>query len=365
MSFFDEREELPPRRPGQRRDHGVDSQTARRRQIAALGVGAILLILVVLGIRGCASAREERAFKDYVRDAAADAQESRQESEAVYGLLRGGDQGAVDVQNSINGFRTEAARLVDRAKKRDRPDQLAAAHRYFVDALELRRDGIAAIARLLPTALGDAGRSTATRDIAAQMQTFLASDVIFTQRFLPRVYGAIRDEGLSNDVPIPEALRSPKPFLVNIDWLRPTTVADRIGRIRGGGSAQEPATPGVHGTGLAAVTVQPSGTALNAGGAVDIPARRGLTFDVQVQNQGESEERDVTVRLTISGAGNPITVEDSIDAVAAGEAQTASLPLPRLPATGRPVTIRVQIEAVPGEEMTENNRASYQAVFTR
>ena len=112
------------------------------------------------------------------------------------------------------------------------------------------------------------------------------------------------------------------------------------------------------------VTVQPSGTALNPGAAVDIPARRNLTFDVQVQNQGENEESDVAVRLTISGAGKPITVEDSIDTIAAGETQTASLPIPSLPATGRPVTISIRIEAVPGEEKTDNNRGSFQAVFT-
>lgn len=344
----------------------MDHQTARRRQLAALGVGAILLILIFLGIRGCLSVRKERAYKDYVREVAADARESQQESAAVFGLLRGeADQSSVALQNSVNGFRTEAARLVDRARNRDRPDELADAHRYFIDALILRRDGIAQIARLLPTALGDEGASEAARNIAAQMRLFDASDVIFTQRFLPRLYGAVENEGLDDDVPIPDTLRRPEGFLPDIDWLRPTTVADRISRLSGGGGAsKEAATPGLHGTGLVAVTVQPSGTALNPGAAVDIPARRNLTFDVQVQNQGESEEQDVTVRLTISGAGKPITVEDSIDAIAAGETQTASIPLPRLPATGRPVTIRVQVEAVPGEEKTDNNRNSYQAVFT-
>lgn len=345
----------------------MDDQTARRRQLFALGVGALLLIIVFLGIRGCLSVRKERAYKDYVREVAADVRESQQESTAVFALLRGeADQQGVALQNSINGFRTEAGRLVERARKRDRPDELADAHRYLIDTLTLRRDGLAQIARLLPTALGDQGAEQATVDIAAQMQTFLASQVILTQRFLPRLYGTIEDEGLEEDVPIPDALRRPGNFLPDIDWLRPSIVADRIGRLGGGGggAGDEPAEPGLHGTGVASVTVQPSGTALNPGAAVDIPARRNLTFDVAIQNQGEHEENDVTVRLTISGAGRPITVEDTIEAIAAGETQTASIPLPRLPATGRPVTIRVQSEAVPGEEKTDNNRQSYQAVFT-
>ena len=346
----------------------MDDDAVRRRRLFALGAGVVLVIILFLGFRGCMSVRKERAYKDYVREVAADARESQQESAAVFALLRGeADQQGVALQNSINGFRTEAGRLVERARKRDRPDELADAHRYLIDTLTLRRDGLAQVARLLPTALGDQGAERAATQIAAQMQTFLASDVIFTQRFLPRLYSAIDREGLEDDVPIPTSLRSPKGFLLHIDWLRPTTVADRIARLGGGGgggAGDEPAAPGLHGTGVAAVTVQPSGTALNPGAAVDIAARRNLTFDVQIQNQGEHEEQDVTVRLTVSGAGKPITVEDSIDAIAPGETQTASIPLPRLPTAGRPVTIRVQVEPVPGEEKTDNNRQQYQAVFT-
>ena len=368
MSFFDDdREELPPRRPPQRRAGRLDDDAVRRRRLFALGAGLILLVILFLGIRGCMSVRKERAYKDYVREVAGDARESQQESAAVFALLRGqADQRGVALQNSINGFRTEAGRLVDRARKRDRPDELADAHRYLIDTLTLRRDGLAQVARLLPTALGDQGAEQATRDLAAQMQTFLASDVVFTQRFLPRLYSVIEKEGLEDDVPIPEPLRKPAGFLQHVDWLRPTTVADRIARHGGGGggASDEPAAPGLHGTGVQAVTVQPSGTALNPGAAVDIASRRNITFDVQIQNQGEHEEQDVTVRLTISGAGKPITVEDSIDAIAAGETQTASIPLPRLPTTGRPVTIRVQVEPVPGEQKTDNNRQTYQAVFT-
>jgi len=346
----------------------VDDQTARRRQLFALGAGALLLIILFLGIRGCVSVRKERAYKDYVREVAADVRESQQESTAVFALLRGeADQQGVALQNSINGFRTEAGRLVERARNRDRPDELADAHRYLIDTLTLRRDGLTQIARLLPTALGDQGAEQATADIAAQMQTFLASQVILTQRFLPRLYGTIEDEGLEQDVPIPGALRRPGNFLPDIDWLRPSIVADRVGRLGGGGGGgrgDEPAAPGLHGTGIASVTVQPSGTALNPGAAVDIPRRANLSFDVAVQNQGENEEQDVTVRLTISGAGRPITVEDTIETIAAGETQTASIPLPRLPAGGRPVTITVRSEPVPGEEKTDNNRQTYQAVFT-
>lgn len=372
MSFFDEPEDFSPSRASttSRRSGGgggrvTDRETIRRRQMFGLGIGVVTLILLFLLIKGCASIRKENAYKDYVREVAADIQQSQQESDAVFGLLRQpGDQSAVDLQNSINGFRAEAARLAERAKKRDVPGEVKSGHRYLVDALQFRRDGIAAVATLLPTALGDQGAGTAVQRIAAQMRTFDASDVLVTTRFLPNLYAAIKKEGLASDVPIPDALRTPKGFLPDVDWLRPTVVADRIARIKGGGAATEATTPGLHGTGLVAVTVQPAGKALTPSGTTDIAATKGLSFDVQVQNQGENDEKDVTVKLAITGAGKPVTVDSQIDAVARGATATASIPLPSLPPTGRPVTIKVTVKAVPGEKKTDNNTQEYQAVFT-
>ena len=69
-------------------------------------------------------------------------------------------------------------------------------------------------------------------------------------------------------------------------------------------------------------------------------------------------------KLTISGAGKAITVEQTIDSIAQGATETASVPLPRLPPTGRPVTVTVNVKAVAGEKKTDNNKQSYQAVFT-
>lgn len=372
MSFFDEPEDFSQRRtaaPARRSGGGggsrrFDHDTVRRRRMFAIGAGVVVLILLFLLLKGCASIRKENSYKDYVREVASDVQQSQQESDAVFGLLRKpGGQSAVDLQNNINGFRAEAARLAERARDRDTPGELKDTHRYLVDALQLRADGLGSVARLLPTALGDQGAGTAIEQIAAQNRLFDASDVLLTQRYLPGLFKTVKDEDLANDVPIPESLRSPKGFLPDIDWLRPTTVA---GVLTGTESTEEDAaaTPGLHGTGLVAVTVQPTGTALSTSGTTDIRAARGLSFDVQVQNQGQNDESDVTVQVRITGAGKPISVDQQIDEIAQGETQTASVPLPSLPPTGRPVTIAVTVKAVPGEKKTDNNKQSYQAIFT-
>jgi outer membrane murein-binding lipoprotein Lpp len=369
VSFFDEPEDFTPRRAAtaSRRSGGggrrVDHDTVRRRRTFAIGAGVVAVILLFLLIKGCASIRKENSYKDYVRQVAADVQQSNQESTAVFGLLRkSSGQSAADLQNNINGFRVEAAKLADRARKGDTPGELSSSHRYLVDALQLRADGLGSVARLLPAALGDQGAGAAIKQIAAQDRLFDASDVLFTQKYLPGLFKTIKDQGLANDVPVPDVLRTPKGFLPSIDWLRPDKVAATLT-----GSAtttSSAATPGLHGTGLVAVTVQPSGTALSTSGTTDIRAQKGLSFDVQVQNQGQNDEKNVTVQLKISGAGKPTTVEQQIASLAQGATGTASVPLPSLPATGRPVTIAVSVKPVPGEKKTDNNKQSYQAIFT-
>jgi hypothetical protein len=239
------------------------------------------------------------------------------------------------------------------------------AQRYLVETLGFRRDGLGSIADTLPTALGDTGRSVATAKIAAQMQNFLASDVIYTQRFVPDLQDALKGEDLLDDVPLPDEIARPKAgFLPDIDWLRPTTVADRIARIRGGGGGKA-ATPGLHGTGLGTVTVEPSGKALTPGQAVDIPVSEDLAFQVQIQNQGENDEKDVTAKVSISGAGKAINVEERLDTIAASESKTVTIPLATTPPTGRAVTIKITIDPVPGEKKVDNNKNSFPAIFTR
>jgi hypothetical protein len=337
----------------------------RRRQLFGGGAIVVVVLLLFLLIKGCASIRKENSYKDYVREVAADAQQSQQESDAVFGLLRKGSangQSPVELQANINGFRVEASKLADRARSRSVPDELKSSNRYLVDALQLRADGLGSVSRLLPTALGDQGAGAAIKQIAAQNRLFDASDVLFTQRYLPGLFKTIKDQGLANDVPIPDVLRSPKGFLPSIDWLRPNSVASQLTGTAS--TTSTTATPGLHGTGLVAVTAQPSGTALSTSGTTDIRAQKGVSFDVQVQNQGQNDEKNVTVQVRISGAGKPVSVDQQIDSIAQGATATASVPLPTLPPTGRPVTIKVTVKAVPGEKKLDNNTQTYQAIFT-
>ena len=364
MSFLDEREERPSRASSRRRPPmgpSTDRQTLMLRRAIAVGVGLLVVVLLVLAIKGCRDSAREQAFRDYFRDVNGIIQQSNQESRALFTLLtKPGTQSAVQLASNINGYRSEAAQLVDRAKGLSHPDELSTSSQRLVQVLELRRDGIAGVAEELPTALGDSGQAEAARRISVYMRNFLASDVVYTEQVVPTMRKPAKKEGLADELEIPKSH-----FLTDLGWLSPSTVADRIDRIRSGGSGAAPTAPGIHGTGLGTVTVKPGGQTLQPGSAVQIKSAPNLSFDVQVMNQGENDEKDVPVKVSITGAGKPIVVQQRLDAISAGQSKIVSIPLAAAPQTGRPVTINVQILGVPGEKNLDNNKATFSAVFTQ
>ena len=389
MSFFDERDnpsgaaggrERPPsggsgadpeggsrRRPPRgprppRGGPGADRQTVARRRAIGIGIGLLVVILAALLIRGCLDAREERAFEDYVQEVSSVLAESGQESEALFELLEDpGDLGAVDVQNTLNGLSVDAQRLVERAESTDPPDQRAESQELVVQTLELRRDGLTGIAEGIPGALGDEQQDEAIEAIAADMQSFLASDVIYSQQAKPRIEDALAEQELAGEVDeLPDSQ-----FLPEVDLLEPATVGEAVDQIRTDGADEDQrASPGLHGTGLGEVTFQPSGETLVEGAPTEIALAEDLALDVQVQNQGDNDESDVVVTATIEGSGAPIELEGSLDSIAAGATETVSLPLEEAPPTGEELELGVSIEPVPGEEVADNNEGAFTVTFT-
>jgi Domain of unknown function DUF11 len=329
------------------------------RRTIAIVIGLIVLILLVLGIRGCLNSRQESAMQDYVSDANALVRESNAQSRSLFRVLQGpgGQDQAVNTESTLNGLRVASSGLVDRADDLDDPDELSTAQRYLLETLELRRDGLAGVANAMPQALADQERRQSTNRISQMMRVFSASDVIYNVRYVPNLRSALEDEDVSAEDPVAST------FLPSTDWLDPAFVADQVAGIRSGDGGDQAAAPGLHGNGIGTVTL--GGVALVPGGSATVQLTNDLAFEVQVANQGENTETDVTVRATVGEGGDAIDRDAQLDTIAAGETKTVSIPLDEEPTTGENVPVTVEIEPVPGEEMTDNNSADFSVIFTR
>ncbi|HET9155490.1 MAG TPA: CARDB domain-containing protein [Myxococcaceae bacterium] len=359
MSFLDEPDE--PVRPRRRAPRGpsTDRQTLLLRRAIAVAGGVLVLILLIFGIRGCLNARAKDKLESYSNHSTELLRASKLESNALFKLLQsqGGTDQVVNIRNSLNGYRVESSELVDRAAGLDVPGSAKDAQRYLIEVLELRRDGLARTADAMQVALGDQNRREGTQNVSGAMQYFLASDVIQQARFQPTLNKALDDKDISRP-------SYPGPFIPDIQWLDPRFVSDQVNALRAGtGGKSGAATPGLHGNGLASVSL--GGTTLTPGATASIPLTKDLSFSIQVQNQGQNTETDVNVKVSVGSGSDAIERQEPIDTIAAGENKTVTIPLGSQPPTGQNVPITVEVEPVPGEQKTDNNKQQFTVIFTR
>jgi CARDB len=327
-------------------------------------VGLLVLILLIVGVKSCSDSSRKNGLRDYNRQISALVQKSDTDvSRPLFRLLSsaGGDKPnrAVEMQNQVNNLKVEAEDQLSRAQRLDLPDQATDAQRSALLALELRRNGVTNIAKLLQPALGGTDGGQAVQRVAGEMRNFDASDVIWSQFAHPLITRALKDGNVEVGGSNGETVTRSR-FLVNLGWLDPTYVADKLGS--GGGDSGGPVKPGSHGHGITGVSV--GDTSLTPGGVTRLPSADPPVFSVKLQNQGENEESDVRVRVRVSGSGAPINATKTVPSTKAGQTATASVTLPKPPPTGKVLTVRAEVVKVGGEKKTDNNVETFQVLFT-
>ena len=316
----------------------------------ALGGGLLILILLVLGVKGCLNARKERALKDYARDVSQIVDETAQTSKAFFGRLEDpGDLSVTEFEAEINADRSAMDNYLARVEKLSVPGDMSKAQNGLELVYQLRASAMDHIAQRMSFALGEAGRDAAISDIAHDMRTLLASDILYEVVVRPEINNVLADNGI-DDRDVPESQFLPD----GTAWLDESKIDSALSGVSGSSSATTGSCP--CGTGLIGVTV--SGTTVAEGVPVTVSSDGPPEVDVQVQNQGNSELSGVTASVSVDG-GSPITQD--ISSISPGETQTATITL--TPAPSGQVTLDVEVEAVPGEEVTDNNKASYTVTF--
>jgi hypothetical protein len=331
----------PPRR--ERPERRPERQQIMLRRGLALGGGLVLLILIVLGVKGCLDARANRELSDYARNVAQIVEETQQTSKSFFEKLEEpGSESVTDFVEQVNADRSAVDAYATRIDDLSAPGDMSHAQTNLELSYQLRASAMDEIAEKMDDALADAGAAKATAVITKQMQKLLASDVIYEQVVRPEVDSVLAANGIS-DSDLPKST-----FLADEKWLDESTVNSAIGAVSGGG---EGSVSGVHGTEIAGVAV--NGTELIEGAPTTIAGEEGVAVEVSVRNPLESTENGVNVAVTVEGN----TLKETIDELPAGETGTAVISL--TPTPSGEVTIEVEVEAVPGEEVLENNEAVY------
>jgi hypothetical protein len=316
----------------------------------ALGGGLVLLILVVLGVKGCLDARANRELSDYARNVAQIVEETQQTSKAFFERLEEpGDASVTDFVDQVNADRSAVDSYQSRIDGLSAPGDMGGAQQALENVYDLRAGGMDRIADEMSTALGEVGSEKAMAVIAEQMEKLYASDVVYAALVKPEIDRVLADNGIEGD-DVPKSVFVPE----GTKWLDETTVSSALGLVSGTGGEAE--TEGIHGLGLLGTGI--GGTPLESGSTTTVATEETPEVEVEVENQGDSTENGITVSVTVTGVG---TLDGTIDTIGAGEIEIAKIPL--TPAPKGSAEVEVNVQSVPGEELSTNNEATYSVEF--
>jgi hypothetical protein len=312
--------------------------------------------VIVLVVNGCLKSRKEQALKDYNQSAARLVGESdSQVSRPLFAALAGASgKTPLEVSVSVDQLRGLAQEQAAQARGLSTPGEMAGAQRNLTLTMDLRAEGLAKIASLIRTALGGQGKHASTL-IAGDMEIFLASDVLYSQRVAPLIQQELKAAGIS------EQTAGTSSFLPNLGWLDPATAQARLtgGSASASGNAQ--VAPGTHGHALTGVSV--GANVLAPEPTVNhVKAGANPTFTVKVENGGGNPETNVKVEVTVTSGGQPHKATRVINKTEPGTTASVDIPVEGIP-LGSAASVTAYVQPVPGETETANNKASYDAVF--
>jgi hypothetical protein len=326
------------------------------RRLIAAGIALVVLIVIVVVVSGCVKSAQTEALKNYNRDVSRIATESDEQVAAPLfsTLTDAGSKSAVSVQVQVNQLLLQAQSLATSAKNLNAPGAMASAQRDLTLVMNLRAEGLTKIAALLPTALGGQGTQASTL-IAGDMEIFLASDVVYSQRVAPLIQQTLTSNGIQGQN------TTSSRFLPNIGWLEGATVYARLTGQPADSSSSGGVAPGHHGSVLKGVSV---GTkTLEAEPALNhISGGSSPTFTVMVENDGEFPETDVKVDLNVTAGGKQLKASHVIDTTEPKKTVNAEIPVSGIPPNVAS-KVEVQIEPVPGETNHEGTKGTFLGIF--
>ena len=261
----------------------------------------------------------------------------------------------MNTANALNGLRVESSGLVDRARDLDAPDEVSQAQDYFARDARAppRRPGRGgrrhprrpgrpgAPAEHQPRVADDAGVLRERRDLQPALRAQPSSAPSTRRRWPPRT----RWRASSSPSPTGSIRRS-----WPIRWPRCARARTR---------ATKPPPP--------ASTATASAPSPSAAWRSPPAARRPSRWPTISHSRSRWSTRARTPRRTCPVL---VTVGD-IEARRAGRHDRRRRDEDRVdiaarePPTGRHVSVEVEVEAVPGEEKTDNNSATFSVIFTQ
>jgi hypothetical protein len=328
-------------------------QTGLLRLVALIAGGILLAVILVLWINSCRADAKRGEYQDYMETVSARATQSAQVGTRFNTLITTPGIRLADLRSELEGLRQEQAQILTNARDITPPGPLRQQHESLVEALEFRVSGLDGLARAFSQVQGTPEAETAGRNLAIPAARLVASDVVYEDLFQAGAAAVMDDQGVT-DVPVPDSR-----FVTNGELSSPTAwklIVDRLTR--------SPQAGGLRGNQISAVFAQPGRQRLSPTEDNTVKASDRLSFQVRVQNSGDSQETQVQVNLVIQQSPQPIRRKMVIDLINPNDTRVVTFRNLGQVSFGTRTTVKINVEPVTGESNTDNNTAEYPVIFT-
>ncbi|HEX9141230.1 MAG TPA: hypothetical protein VF833_03300 [Gaiellaceae bacterium] len=372
FDFFDEPETeeatervRTPRRPppgGPRRPVRTPQGLIPMLRLAGLIAFLILAaVLLVVGIRSCASSSKHDKYSAYIQDVRSVAQRSDQIGTLLNQSLSATGIKETDLESKISGLAVQQQQVVAQATQLNPPGPLRVEQAHLIEVLKLRASGLSRLADAFRQTATAKDANTSGRLLADQARLLAASDVNWDFYFREPTRLELAHQNITDIGVVPDSN-----IFSNPDLASTQAMADVWRRVHGAATGGTPG--GKHGSALVSVTALPDGKRLKPGAPAtdnEITASTDLAFQVAVMNSGNFQETNVGVTLTIQKSPKSIVKRLKIDVINTGQTKTVTFTNIDINGLfGLPTTLKVDVQPVPGETTVSNNTAEYKVIFS-
>ncbi len=349
------RGEGPPRPPA----HAPTGIVPLTRLVGLVAIAIAIVVGLVFWVGACQGKSKHDEYASYAEKVRAIAQSSHQVGQELANELIAPGLKLADLETSLQQWAQQQQQAYDQAQQIRPPGPLRPFHQQVLDTLQLRALGLAGLANQLARTSNQKDAATFAAALAEPAKLLTTSDVVWVQLYKDPATQELKRQGITGVV-IPGSQ-----FLANEDLVSNRAFQLLYPRLRGASTGGTPS--GLHGSALVGTRAVPQGASLSTSNPTKVTVSADLAFEVTVEDSGNFQEVSVPVTLKIVvGKKTIVTMRKTIPVIQPTTRQTVSFGNLNLPpsAFANNVTINVVVGAVPGEQKTDNNKASYPVFFS-
>lgn len=327
------------------------------RLLLILAAIIVVVVVIVVAVRSAVQSSEAADYQRYMNAVEDILKRSDTIGEnAVQLLTNPGDTNRSQVQTALDKYAAESEALELEAKALDAPKDVIeqGIHQMFLLVMSFRQLGMSELKPAVMNALDVQDTETAVEQIGHALTYLVNSDFLYDEVFVKKATALLQKKELTG-VTVPSTN-----FASDSQITAPANILDMLQALKSTGDRQA-----VHGVALAKVVAMPDGKEITAGGTFNLTASDQLTFVVTVENQGNMDEKDVPVLVTLQGSqdAEPQKVKVTIPQIKHSTEVTVEVPGVNPTPYGDVATLVVKAGPVPDEKYNDNNRISAKVIF--